>query len=104
MTTIRDCYHAHIVSVLRAQLDRERTVIAAMHRQRHLHILRRKPWRSRVKPIEGSTLRVKISSLWQWLRKAHDCADPAIGCSCSGSFRFPNPVETTDTRIARGYE
>jgi hypothetical protein len=69
------------------QLRRERAVIAAMHARPlwRVGILLRRPWRS---PTRPQTIR----DLWPWLRFAHDCADPAVGCSCSGGFRFPGGV------------
>lgn len=43
----------------------------------------RKPWRASHRPRWSRPLDVL-----DWLRKAHDCADPAVGCSCSGGFRY----------------
>lgn len=65
---------------LLAQLRREQAVIEAMHRRPwwRLGILHRRPWRASY-----------FTNIWTWLRVAHDCQDPMIGCSCSGSFRFP---------------
>lgn len=77
------------------KLDREREVIRAMQRrQARWHgpvgdFIWRRPWRSPVpvpRPGRG---------LWSWLRGAHDCADPSIGCSCTGGFRFPRHPEST---------
>ena len=66
------------------QLRREQAVIQAMHNRPwwRIGILARKPWCASWKP---RTLR----QLWQWLAAAHDCQDPAVGCSCTGGFRFP---------------
>lgn len=70
------------------QLRREQAVIEAMHRKPfwRVGILDRKPWRSSLKrfPSEGW-----FDWIWSWLFVIHDCKDPAIGCSCSGGFRFP---------------
>lgn len=83
------------------QLEREREVIRAMQwRQRRWHgplvdFLWRKPWRAPSGP--HLSLRcdpvVNLGNLIGWLRFAHDCADPSIGCSCSGGFRFPHTHE-----------
>ncbi len=66
------------------QLRREQAVIQAMHSRPwwRIGIVGRRPWRASWRP---RTLR----QLWQWLTAAHDCRDPAVGCSCSGGFRFP---------------
>jgi hypothetical protein len=83
---------------LRRQLDREREVIHAMQRRYDrpfpFDILQRKPWRSPDPNLYLSnqhSLRVNVRNLYQWLRYAHDCADPSVGCACSGGFRFPHP-------------
>lgn len=34
----------------------------------------------------------QLRNLWSWLRYAHDCQDPRVGCSCAGSYRFPSRV------------
>ena len=41
--------------------------------------------------LEG--LLLALQNLEQALN-VHDCQDPAVGCSCSGSFRFPLPTTT----------
>jgi len=69
------------------QLQRERQVISAMqHRTKRnpvRDLLLRKPWKSPTKPHGWR-------DFWQWLVCAHDCSDPAVGCSCSGGYRFPH--------------
>jgi hypothetical protein len=85
------------IAVLTAQLEREREVIQAMReRGRRWHgplldVLWRKPWRSSggTGVRCGRTWGVKLSNFLGWLRNAHDCADPSVGCSCSGGFRHP---------------
>lgn len=80
------------------RLQREGEVIRAMqyrfaHRHPIRHFFWRKPWRSTA-PIgwsDGKTLTVKVANLVSWLRFAHDCTDPAVGCSCHPSYRFPDP-------------
>jgi hypothetical protein len=68
------------------RLERDGQVIRAMQRRiaRNpvLDILWRKPWRAPHRP-HG------LRDLLQWLRLAHDCQNPAVGCSCHPSFRFP---------------
>ncbi len=63
------------------QLRREQACIEAIHRKPcwRIGILLRRPWRD-----QHPTL-----SVIDWLFRAHDCSDPAVACSCSGSFRFP---------------
>lgn len=63
-----------------------------------MNVLQRKPWRS---PNGTSTWRKAPDCEWwrhplillgnwrRWLRYAHDCQDPRIGCSCAGGYRFP---------------
>ena len=79
---------SNLCDAIERQLRREQAVIQAMHRKPwwRVGILNRRPWRSTARRGGGETLR---SWVWGWLTKVHDCADPAIGCSCSGSFRFP---------------
>lgn len=43
----------------------------------------RKPWKSGHLPNWNS-----VRSVWDWIKYAHDCQDPAVACSCSGGFRF----------------
>lgn len=58
----------------------------------------RKPWRSGWVPTwrKSSDCEwwryplILLGNWWGWLRYAHDCQDPRIGCSCSGSYRFPH--------------
>ena len=77
---------------------RELGVIRAMqYRQRHflpfpVDILWRRPWRSSVGPglSRRHSLRINALNLWSWLRLAHDCSDPSVGCSCHGGFRYPH--------------
>lgn len=80
------------------RLAREQEVIRAMQvRQRRwlgpLGILWRRPWRSPARPGWSRTapLGVNVRNLIGWISAAHDCADPSVGCSCSGGFRFPRP-------------
>lgn len=74
------------------QLRREQAVIDAMHHKPwwRVGIFHRRPWR-RHGPFNFGVNRYE---LWSWLTLVHDCADPAIGCSCAGGFRFP-PVEVS---------
>jgi hypothetical protein len=71
--------------------DRDREVIRAMQKRIARNPVRdllwRNPWRSRSRPNLRSP-----RDAWDWLRKAHDCGDPSVGCSCSGGFRFGNPI------------
>ncbi|MBB3041183.1 hypothetical protein [Nocardioides soli] len=77
--------------------NRDRQAILAMQRRQDVWwrgwgILRRKPWRASHGPqIRGRSPRVALSNLRRWLRAAHDCQDPAVACTCAGSFRFPTP-------------
>ena len=79
--------------------ERDREVIQAMQRRADRNSLRgllwRKPWRSSTRPNLRS-----VRDLLQWLRVAHDCADPAVGCSCNGGFRFPRPAEDQKREVA----
>jgi hypothetical protein len=78
------------------QLRREQAVIEAMHRKPfwRVGILHRRPWRSGLKRSNGESL---FSWIRSWLFVIHDCKDPAIGCSCSGGFRFPtNETDCSD--------
>ena len=70
-----------------------------------MNILRRKPWRAGWSPfvpfirdyfydLDDYEARVlwfanQARNVCRWLRDAHDCQDPRVGCSCSGSYRFP---------------
>lgn len=76
-----------IENYLRRQLHREQQVILAMkHRPWwRVGVLLRRPWRRHGPFAYGFSFR----ELRNWTLIVHDCADPAIGCSCSGSFRFP---------------
>lgn len=69
------------------QLRREQAVIDAVHRRPWWRIgfLLRRPWRA---PNGGRNR--GIQGVVDWLCRLHDCSDPAVGCSCSGSFRFPS--------------
>lgn len=72
---------------LQAAIQRDQQIIRAMQRRSDRNPIRsflwRRPWRA-----PGH---VPLRGFWQWLRNAHDCADPAVGCSCSGGFRYPRP-------------
>lgn len=72
---------------LESQLRREQAVIQAIHGRPwwRVGILLRRPWRSSFRLRDVRSAR----SLWAWLAVVHDCLDPAVACSCSGSFRFP---------------
>jgi len=64
-------------------------VIQAMHDKPwwRVGILNRRPWRNPRKFKEhGHSF---VSRLWNYCMTVHDCADPAVGCSCFGSYRFP---------------
>lgn len=85
---------------LLAMLDRERACITAMQRRAARNPLRdflwRRPWRSPggVPGLIESVRRAKtpgvaVRNAWGWIAAAHDCADPAVACSCTGGFRFP---------------
>lgn len=81
-----------------APVDRARDVVAQWHRDRAaivaaqhriarwplLDVLWRRPWRAPSRPNWRS-----LADVRQWLAAAHDCADPSVGCSCAGSFRYP---------------
>lgn len=96
--------HDYLLSVgvsreqaLQSQLDRERAVVRAMqYRFSHRHPIReffwRKPWKSTApRPtLNRYGIGLYLQELLQWLRNAHDCTDPSIGCSCHPSYRFPN--------------
>jgi hypothetical protein len=66
--------------------ERDRQVIHAMQRRIAGNPLRdllwRRPWRSNHGPQS-------VRHFFQWIRAAHDCHDPSVGCSCQPSFRFP---------------
>lgn len=66
-----------------AQLRREQATIQAMHNRPwwRVSILLRRPWKAKKDELKAS--------LWDYLTKVHDCTDPAVGCSCTGDFRFP---------------
>ncbi|MFJ8687397.1 hypothetical protein [Micromonospora wenchangensis] len=68
--------------------ERERNVIAAMQRRINRNPIRgflwRRPWRSSARPNLRS-----LRDVAEWVRAAHNCADPSIGCSCTGGYRFP---------------
>lgn len=68
--------------------ERDRAVIAAMQRRIARNpfrdLLWRRPWRSNTRPNLSS-----LSDTLDWLRAAHDCSDPSVGCSCTGGYRFP---------------
>ena len=80
---------------------RDAEVIHAMQQRQYrwhgplLDMLWRKPWKSPTGPSWSlnRSLRINASNLLGWLRNAHDCADPSVGCSCQGGFRFPTPKE-----------
>lgn len=36
----------------------------------------------------------QLRNLVNWIRFAHDCQDPQVGCSCTGSYRFPKVSES----------
>jgi hypothetical protein len=81
-----------------AKIRRESEVIAAMQYRTSrwlgpLDIFWRKPWRSTSNPGWRSDIAVEVNlSNWLgWLLMAHDCYDPAVGCSCHPSYRFPDP-------------
>jgi hypothetical protein len=68
--------------------ERDNAVIRAMQRRASRNPIRdflwRRPWRSSSRPNLAS-----LRDTWNWLAAAHDCSDPAVGCSCTGGFRFP---------------
>lgn len=65
-------------------------------------ILTRKPWRAPTGPFQrydravhrrpSAYVACQIANLIGWLRYAHDCQNPNIGCSCTGSHRHPHPT------------
>lgn len=70
------------------QWRRDRDALAAaQHRIARvpvLDLLWRRPWRSSSRPRWRSLPDVRA-----WLAAAHDCADPSVGCSCAGGYRYP---------------
>lgn len=84
-----------IIRILELRRYRDQKTIAAMQKKLGSNFIKsflwRKAWRSKTKSkaMRGDNLRITIINLLSWLRYAHDCQDPAIGCSCHGSFRFP---------------
>jgi len=72
------------------QMRREQACIAAIHRRPWWRkgILLRRPWGHRRVPLRS------LRRFWGWLTTTHDCADPAVACSCSGGFRFPHRGDT----------
>ncbi len=90
------------IEELQNRLRSEGAAIHAMHYRQYqwlrwipfLEVLWNKPWRSSaslsVAWHSGRTLRAKLSNAYGWLRMAHDCADPAVACSCHGGYRFPH--------------
>ena len=73
--------------VYEKQLRREQAAIEAIQALPWWRrgILLRRPWRSSM-ARSGQSL---LSWVCAWLFVIHDCADPAVACSCSGGFRFP---------------
>jgi hypothetical protein len=82
---------------LEPQLRREQAAIQAIHARISRNPLRsllwNKPWRAAWRPRWTNPREV-----WQWLRSAHDCADPSVACSCTGGFRFPSSTPPPDRR------
>jgi hypothetical protein len=76
-------------------LEREREVIRSMQKKIYRSPIRsffwRKPWRAPSRPVWHGNLWRYIGDFFSWIRVAHDCQDPAVGCSCHPSFRFPSP-------------
>lgn len=50
----------------------------------------RRPWRRRM--VWSPSWRWILHDLWAWLFICHDCSDPAVACSCTGSYRHPSEV------------
>lgn len=80
-----------------AQRDRLSQIISAMQRKQDVWwrawgFFWRKPWRApgpMLPPRGHRHLLNVVRSVAGWLRRAHDCQDPAVGCSCYPSFRMP---------------
>lgn len=83
---------SELAKIYKECLDRDREVIRAMQqraaRNPIRHFMWRKPWKSPSK-THFSFSKIGFLNLISWLARAHDCSDPAVGCSCSGGFRFP---------------
>lgn len=97
----QDVASSDMARAIGEQLRREQRVIAAMHQKAwyRVGVLARRPWRSALRRQRGESI---LAWVWAWLTVAHDCADPAVGCSCSGSFRFPKepmPVIVTELSV-----
>jgi len=62
-----------------------------------MNIIKRKPWRSKAPIFAGwhkfnpwyINIWINVLAPISWIRAAHDCQDPRVGCSCYGSYRFP---------------
>lgn len=85
------------------QLEREGAVISAMqNRFAHNHPIRsffwRRPWNSTapIPKLNQYGISTYLRELFSWLRFAHDCTDPSVGCSCRPSYRFPNPEKVEE--------
>lgn len=67
-------------------IARSNAVIQAMHDRPwwRTGFLLRRPWRVSSKTAGSVWYRLRT-----WFNVTHDCSDPAIGCSCAGSYRFP---------------
>lgn len=89
---MRNSYPSYITTDTERTLfdarEREQEVIRAMQRRAARNPIRDLMWRRPWRAPHGPNWR-SARDAWQWLRAAHDCADPAVGCSCSGGFRFP---------------
>lgn len=80
--------YSELEKILWLGRERNAEVIRAMQRRIARNPIRdffwRRPWRSPFTP----RLHIR-GDLWNWLCNAHDCADPSVGCSCHGGYRFP---------------
>lgn len=77
---------------LEPQLRREQAAIAAIHAKPwwRIGVLLRRPWRAPASVKNRGACESFLKWISDWFLVIHDCQDPAVACSCSGGFRFPN--------------
>jgi len=88
-----DISDKEIIDILENRRVLDQAVIKAMQDKLNSNPIKslfwRKPWKSNICLVKGDTFIITIQNLVSFIKYAHDCQDPAIGCSCTDSFRFP---------------